>query len=199
MKENQSNTDHRIFQQDREFNEYLRELYPADNELGFDPSKLVITDKEKQELIDRREKSDLEMEKAGIILPPRPRRRILREPTQTLAEHIKEEFKRKKGDRVGEEISVDEMQNPNSFFHVSLDPENKDMWIGVRTALLPNGVIVDDAKWVHSEKQVVLDWIEGAKPMTGMVAYHIYGPADDIGVRKFEVVRFDETTERKEA
>lgn len=188
MKEHQPNID----QQNDEFFDFLRELYPTDNELGFDPNKLEITDEQRQVLIDRREKSDIEMVKAGIKLPPRPRR-ILREPTQTLAEHIREEFKKRKGDRVGEEISDDEIQNPNSFFRVSLDPANQDMWIGVRVAISSNGRVIGDAKWIHKERQVVLDGILNAESMTGEDAYYIYGPAYDMcGARIAELVRFDD-------
>ncbi len=116
----------------------------------------------------------------------------LRPATQTLGEWIKEDFSRRKGDQVGKEVPNDDIQNPNSFFRVSLDPVNRDMWIGVRITLLSNGVVVSDAKWIHKERQVVIDGILRAESMTGDDAYYVYSPSNELaGSRKKELVRFD--------
>lgn len=61
MKEDEPNMDQRT----REIFDFFRKLYPADNELGFDPSKLEMTAEERRECIDRREKLDIEQMKTG--------------------------------------------------------------------------------------------------------------------------------------
>lgn len=61
MKEDQPIMD----QRNEEIFDFFRKLYPADNELGFDASKLEITAEQKQVLIDRREKLDIELMKTG--------------------------------------------------------------------------------------------------------------------------------------
>lgn len=61
MKENKPNIDHRT----EEIFDFFRKLYPTDNELGFDPSMLEMTKEERQVLIDKREKLDIEQMKTG--------------------------------------------------------------------------------------------------------------------------------------
>lgn len=93
--------------------------------------------------------------------------------------------------RHGGLISKEDMENPNSFFNVSRDPANRNMWIGVRQVLLPAGVVITDAKWVDREMDVVLKAIERAESMTGEDVYYLYGPLNNPSARSRMKIRED--------